>query len=213
MDNVLRLPKDVFFLGDVSRGSKLFVRQCYVELEDIIFDVVLHGRPSVVVSGTPGTGKSIFALYLLYQLRLQNKTVILQSKDNWYRFSDEDGVQMWGPRGVTISYLKDENAWFLCDPKGKEAPYQSFWGVTVVTISPDPDRLHDFDKQVGPTNLFMAMWTLDELKQCRKLIHPHVPEDDVEFAYEKVGGVARQAFDKVRLVLSGVLYRKVSPQV
>ncbi|CAN0062201.1 unnamed protein product, partial [Ascophyllum nodosum] len=40
------------------------------------------------------------------------------------------------------------------------------------------------------------MWTLDELKQCRELIYPHVPEDDVEFAYEKVGGVARQAFDK-----------------
>ena len=120
-DNVLRLRKDVFFLSERLLESELFVRQCYVDLEDIIFDLVLHGRRSVIVSGTPGTGKNVFALYLLYQLRLQSKTVIVQSKDNWYRFSDEDGVQMWGSReAISISYLNDENAWFLCDPKEKQ---------------------------------------------------------------------------------------------
>ncbi|CAN0332972.1 unnamed protein product, partial [Ascophyllum nodosum] len=45
------------------------------------------------------------------------------------------------------------------------------------------------------------MWTLDELKQCRELIYPHVPEDDVEFAHKKVGGVARLAFDKKLLTV------------
>ncbi|CAN0422487.1 unnamed protein product [Ascophyllum nodosum] len=202
-DNVLRLPKDVFFLGHDSQGSELFVRECYVELEGIIFDRVRHGRRRVVVSGTPGTGKSVFALYLLYRLRLQSKTVILQSKENWYRFSDEDGVQVLSPPGAitTINYLKDEDAWFICDPKDKEFPYQRVCGVTVVTISPNPTRISGFWKELKPIQLFMAMWTLDELKQCRELIYPHVPEDDVEFAYEKVGGVARLAFDKELLTV------------
>ena len=202
-DNVLRLPKDVFFLGHEARGSELFVRQCYVELEGIIFDRVLHGMRRIVVSGTPGTGKSVFALYLLYQLRLQSKTVILQSKENWYRFSDEDGVQRLSPPGeiTTTNYLDDEDAWFLCDPKGKESPYQRVCGVTIVTISPNPTRISDFWKELKPIQLFMAMWTLDELKQCRELIYPHVPEDDVEFAHEKVGGVARLAFDKKLLTV------------
>ena len=178
-------------------GSELFIRTCYVELEDIIFDLVLHGRRSVIVSGTRGTGTSVFALYLLYQLRLQSKTVVLQAKEIWYRFSDEDGVQKWGPReAIRNSYLDDEDAWFLCEPEEKKGPFRSFHGVTVVTISPDPGRIHSYNKQVGPTQLFMPMWTLGELKQCRKLIFPHVPEDDVEFAYKHVGGAARQAFDK-----------------
>ena len=214
-DNVLRLPKDVFFLGHDSQGSELFVRQCYVELEGIIFDRVLHGRRRFVVSGTPGTGKSVFALYLLYRLRLQNKTVILQSKENWYRFSDEDGVQRLSPPGkiTTINYLDDEDAWFICDPKNKEAPYQRVCGVTVVTISPSPTRISDFWKELKPIQLFMAMWTLDELKQCRELIYPHVPEDDVEFAYEKVGGVARLAFDKELLTVHMGLLKQRTKEV
>ena len=33
------------------------------------------------------------------------------------------------------------------------------------------------------------------MKQCQKLIYPHVTEDDIEFAYKHAGGVARLAFD------------------
>ena len=40
------------------------------------------------------------------------------------------------------------------------------------------------------------MWTLDELKQCENLIKSRVSKDDVDFSYNNVGGVGREAFDK-----------------
>ena len=42
-DNVLQLPEGVSFLGYGQLGSKIFVRQCYVEMADIIFLGVRKG--------------------------------------------------------------------------------------------------------------------------------------------------------------------------
>ncbi|CBJ28075.1 conserved unknown protein [Ectocarpus siliculosus] len=62
-EDTLELANGTFFLGNSDLGSKLFIRHCYKEMADLI----LSGKvQDVVVTGTPGIGKSTFGYYLLY---------------------------------------------------------------------------------------------------------------------------------------------------
>ena len=50
----------------------------------------------------------------------------------------------------------------------------------------------------------MPPWTLPELEQCRKLVSPHVPKEDVQDAFDTVGRVARAAFNRTFMLSSKV---------
>lgn len=76
-NNTLELADGTFFLGEAKLGFKLFIRPCYKELSELVLDGASSGTFSdIVVTGTPGIGKSMFGLYLLYMLRCQGKTVV-----------------------------------------------------------------------------------------------------------------------------------------
>ena len=140
-DHILQLPDGVSFLGDENLGNKLLIRQCYRDLQEIIFDGAKIGTlKKIVVTGTPGIGKSVFNFYLLYLLRLQGKTVLFNLIDIWYRFSDEGAERVGNPK----NYFLDENDRFLCDPENK--PTGSFRGITVVTVSLEEERTKEFLK-------------------------------------------------------------------
>ena len=94
IEDTLELANGTFFLGDPDLGSKLFIRLCYKELSEIILSGASGGTlRKIVVTGTPGIGKSVFGFYLLYLLRCLGKTVVFELKGDWYRFSDEGVVQ------------------------------------------------------------------------------------------------------------------------
>ena len=120
-NNTLELANGTFFLGDPMLGSKLFIRPCYKELSEIILDGASSGAwRNVVVTGTPGIGKSVFGLYLLYLLRCQGKTVVFEQKGFWYRFSDEGVAEGEFSSFKTAGYLTgDPTAWYLSDPEDR----------------------------------------------------------------------------------------------
>ena len=70
--DVLRLPEGVFFLGDKSLGGALYVRErVYAPLLEEIKRPRRDGSgggPHVLLTGTPGVGKSRFLLYVLWAL-------------------------------------------------------------------------------------------------------------------------------------------------
>ena len=89
-DNTLELANGTVFPRGSKIGSKLFIRPCYKELSEIILDAASRGVVrDVVVTGTPGIGKSCFGWYLLYLLRCLGRTVVYELKGVWYRFSNE----------------------------------------------------------------------------------------------------------------------------
>lgn len=65
-EDTLELANGTFFLGNRHWGSKLFIRPCYKEMADLILSGEVQ---DIVVTGTPGIGKSMFGYYLLYLLR------------------------------------------------------------------------------------------------------------------------------------------------
>ena len=61
----LELPEGTHFLGDLEQGSILYVRKAYRLLRLALRTLRSKGFRHVVVSGSPGGGKSWFALYML----------------------------------------------------------------------------------------------------------------------------------------------------
>lgn len=95
-NEVLRLAAGTHFLGRPSLGSALFVRPCYADLWKIIPNHAAADRLNkMVVTGTPGVGKSVFAFDILYHIRCKGTAVVFNHKQDWYRFSDS-GVEMGG---------------------------------------------------------------------------------------------------------------------
>ena len=196
-NNTLELADGTFFVGEPDLGSKLFIRPCYEDLSELIWEGVIDGTmKKIVVTGTPGIGKSQFGFYLMYLLRCRGKTVVLDKKGFWYRFSDE-GVIV-GNRSVFINagYLQGTNTWFLCDPKNRP---EVLVLPTVVLVSPKTTRTNDFMKQANSRRFYMPVWSLGELLECRRAIFAHVPESDVRKRFGMVGGVARAVFDADKL--------------
>jgi len=91
----LELADGTVFIGHREMGSKLFIRSFLLQgfFEDNNRRRFNGSMDNIVVTGTPGIGKSVFGYYLLYLLRLEGKTVVFELKEKWYRFSDEGVVQ------------------------------------------------------------------------------------------------------------------------
>ena len=65
VDGWMQAPVGTCFLGDPVLGSTLYVREAYTALHKKLEELKKRGTAHVVISGTPGMGKSWFALYML----------------------------------------------------------------------------------------------------------------------------------------------------
>lgn len=64
-DDWLELPEGVFFLGLPDLGSRLYVRDAYRKLADVLEQLRAKGKAHGVISGNPGLGKTWFAIWML----------------------------------------------------------------------------------------------------------------------------------------------------
>lgn len=76
-DQVLELPENIYFWGNGSKyGRKLFVRSCYDEYFRLHFEAVANsGKKICVYTGSPGIGKSMFSIYVLWRLIATNEAI------------------------------------------------------------------------------------------------------------------------------------------
>jgi len=62
-------------LGDNILGNRLFVRDVYSDFLDIFNEGYQNRfRETLIITGTPGVGKSLFAAYLLWHIRRQGSS-------------------------------------------------------------------------------------------------------------------------------------------
>ena len=100
--SVISLPLWVNLMGLSRYGRQLFVRPSYLQLKDRILQLHqasgTYGDNMMIISGTPGIGKSFCALYMASYWIAQGTRVIYELHDqdeaasvSWYHFPPESG--------------------------------------------------------------------------------------------------------------------------
>ena len=153
-------------------NPRIFVRECYKEMYDLIMKMnkaedITKRRRRFLVTGTPGIGKSLFALYFIKRYldeyncsapfgfqRDRGKANIITSSGAIYR-----GV----PKEI---YESEKNLPFFCDGVEKFEPNgPGFPKLMIVTSSPDDARFKEFVKDNSVVRLTMPVWSSDELSR------------------------------------------------
>lgn len=194
--------------------NRILVRQCYTEIADAIFDNCNANAEKLmqqmILSGTPGTGKSFFTRYFLWRLLhpdgIRIKTLpdaIVYSNDpisrkGWvYRqghFYKSEDLAKWMASNECDEILDDKDAWLIND--GVIPPEKPRCKILVIT---SPGNLtKDFRGakvfyESSPFEIYFPTWSFEECAIAGALIHGIKKEDILQLKkrYIKYGGIPR----------------------
>jgi len=182
---------DLLSLLYFSNSKQYFIRPCYYKmLSKLSFGQ--QGKERAIITGTPGTGKSMFLLLILIHLVQQNISVCyhnLQTRTSFY--FDKSGSFEIGEKNIFW-----DNAVVLLDnpdeiPKG----YPTTWGMYILAASPKHQNYYEFAKPASNYNKFnyivMPLWSLDELLYFNSNSTIKLDESVIRERYSLVGGVCR----------------------
>ena len=175
----------------------LFVRRQQRE----VWQAAFNAPQDVVVTGSPGIGKSFSMSFLLRALMKANKTFVFEAR-RWnraYLFKPHaDGTyevgsmtkKDWEPGAC--DELKDPENYYVIDPGTAEnGGICHVAAKTVVAPSPDPKHLGDWKKLIGLQYLYMAACSLQEARCIVKCLRPELNENQVDERYRRFGGILR----------------------
>ncbi|GAM24294.1 hypothetical protein SAMD00019534_074690 [Acytostelium subglobosum LB1] len=218
---VLTLPSDLHFLGNPSKRSSLYVRDCYEEIKSLIFAQfdryeginitnATHSSASAppqqpfyssyVVIGNPGIGKSCFLYYLMAEIAKKKETMVIHSihsndEHSYYLYGyDLNGspILKHGPKALVVPYLTKKSTYFLVDSK-KESNVAA---KTIIVSSPDPTQYKEFLKNDRTARMYMPPWEKDEVDHVRPLLYPQVTQATLDDLWSKWGGIPRFILEK-----------------
>ena len=175
--------------------EKIYVRDCYRRLYEIVADLMLSGaleRGATLFTGVPGIGKSLFLVYFIYRFlhddRFLDKEFALELEPGSYTHflpTAESGVFTCTERSTNQLTLK--HLLLLCDVAANVPPARrARW--TFLFSSPAPNRYKEFLKILPCKMYTMPTWSEQELMFVNS---------DVESWYDDFvlfGGVPRHVF-------------------
>ncbi|PKC15051.1 hypothetical protein RhiirA5_449417 [Rhizophagus irregularis] len=146
--------------------SALKIRKCYRDLLSVVFDESIN---KLRITGNPSIGKTFFGYYLLYQLALQDATVVY---DN---YNETDPIVFEGEKGAFTSYsisiktyLQNKDVWYIVD--GKEP--KNVNAKTILICSSRREHYKHFDEYSGTVAIrYMPTWSWKEIKSCRQVLY------------------------------------------
>ena len=185
-----------------KRMKSLYVRKAYEDLFRIIRENHQYEDPEkqfcrMAITGTPGTGKSVFLFYILWRLANMEttKTVILhrqiergciyvfQNSGCWETFNYSDIAHL----------LHDTTTWYLTD--ALEPPPALVNAVTILVSSPAQKYYSNFLTYLPiPPLHYLPVCSLEELKLMAPLYGKD--EETVKKRYNMMGGVARHVLEE-----------------
>ncbi|CAJ0644343.1 4612_t:CDS:2 [Entrophospora sp. SA101] len=195
MDNfggMLCLPDGVFFLGEEYKyGSKLLIRNCYLQLLELIEKnrkPGLSAHTGCTITGTPGIGKTYFGLFILFYVRYRypKATIIWRGdENNCYQFLSEGDVQERDFHQFSKTLNNAEN-FYIADA------HVMTWcsAYKILLTSPMVERFNEAVKWPGFTQYFMPVWTLEEITALWTVQYKNRKnEKGEEFTFELVGSL------------------------
>ncbi len=181
----------------------VLARDCTSLLFDRVLALKAEAITGILLTGTPGIGKSWFIMYVIYRLARQKPvpTIILHSakRDAAYCLRPDGTVaKITGPGGEDLADVSDLKSWYLFD--ADESKYECFPipAFTIVAASPNEDHYKGFLKERNRATLWMPPWTLSDLRACRRLMCPDLEAAELKRRFERAGGVPRTVFGSDR---------------
>jgi hypothetical protein len=173
--------------------KNLYIRESY----RTIASSINPGINKAIITGTPGIGKSLFLIYLLWKLVKEGKRVLFIYHPFNIYYDGNGGVFMLEkiPSPIDFSFWND-TLWCLFDAKGKkeaqldEFPYEMC--TFIVSNSPRREMVNDFKKPPVPQEFYMPTWTKAELEEIAPLF-PNATEWRDRF--ENLGGIPRHVLE------------------
>ena len=166
---------------------------------------------SVVAVGSPGTGKSATAPYLLKLLLEKGKRVVFQIRGDdemsiFYLFSPSStGVSCSvtahrSRRLDELEVLQDPDTVLVIEPRRYRFPPDDFGVKSTFVLICSPNEAHYKGLVKGNDHgkahfFYYSLWSVEELLAARSFINPGLSEIDVKDRYNYFGGCARLVFD------------------
>jgi hypothetical protein len=183
--------------------NSLYIRKAYEDLFQIIYDNLNSDNETkerihrMAITGTPGTGKSVFLFYILWRLANMEttKTVIL------HREKDHTDIHAFRNDGCWVTqslpslreFLHDPTTWYLTDALLSQPGDVA--AVTILVSSPDRKYYSRFlEYSSVPLLHYLPIWSLEELKLAAES-YSKSPEK-VEERFNKIGGIPRYVLEK-----------------
>jgi hypothetical protein len=149
--------------------NRLYICKSYWTIASRILKV--NGIQKAIITGTPGIGKSLFLIYLLWHLVKETTRVLfiyypfnIYYDGNGSLFEFESSRL---PSDIDYSFW-NEMLWCLFDAKFKEEADLAGLCVGLSTIilstSPRQEMVNDFKKPPVPQIFYMPIWTKTELE-------------------------------------------------
>eukprot|EP00804_Cyclotella_cryptica_P011830 CCRYP_015337-RB/>CCRYP_015337-RB protein AED:0.28 eAED:0.75 QI:201/0/0/1/0/0/3/0/756 len=156
--------------------NSLYIRKCYKTIASSILKV--NGIHKAIISGTPGIGKSLFLIYLLWRLVKEGKRVLFMYDSFNIYYDGNGGVFRCASTRLPLddddSFWND-TLWCLFDAKFKTEPDLIRLPVSlstfIVSTSPRREMVNDFRKPPEPEVFYMPTWTEAELNAIVPLFH------------------------------------------
>ena len=177
--------------------NNLYIRECYRTIGASILEI--NGIQKAIITGTPGIGKSLFLVYLLWKLIREGKRVLfIYTSFNIY-YDGNGGVFQFEsgrlPSDIDYSFW-NADLWCLFDAKYKEKAdlnrLPSELCQFILSTSPRRDMLNDFKKPPVPKIFYMPIWTMAELEAIAPLFPKAI---EWRHRFEILGGIPRHVLE------------------
>ena len=195
---IIELPEGTFWPGSLQQ-RKLYVRQCY---NHIVYHIMCSGDKdtSFGISGAAGIGKTYLFGYVLFILAWCNvSTVLVQTLDTKQWLIDGDVVYYINPNNIAQKKISTYVPFYLADGNIKivESVFIDKEGVLMHFCSYQKDIFYEaFQKpHIGADIIYMALWTLEELRDCCRKVYDDLKDDILKERFNMFGG-------KIRSILS-----------
>ena len=184
-----------FLGGNEIFGNQLFLRDCYFEMKQLIaeyfrLDTEKPKSGQVILTGSPGIGKSCFAYFFLLQLLGSNEEVVYQVGIEYWYF---DGTE-WNrfrDAAVSATFLSTFRGWYICDLYKGQGNYVLSRSVkTIILSSPKLGGFKDILNN-GAGRYFLPTWTDEEMSIFIKMQEDRVNEAEARNVVMDWGNVPR----------------------
>lgn len=188
-NNFLNLPAGTYFLGSEALGSRVYLRQCYLELWEKILQTELTSQ--VLVTGTPGIGKKSFLYYALYRLMQDKQPVMVRFHDRNTYYVHDNEFKRVNTLTNDFEALLDPNTWILMDDSNMFELSKPF--RIVLTCAPSRDIFESFILR-KTLSLFMPVWAYGEIALVNHVIRTDMDRALVQERFKVWGGIPRYVF-------------------